>query len=188
MVNYFRSMIRKEEPTYIYSFSILHYEKIKIALCRYVKDNRYFMAYSYFTDSWISKNFAGPNVSELNNGTLESIAVVESFDTLTECNNAVPPSEEHIEFCFDKMRGAIEELFSPIFTRNTFGDDFTYSLSLSPVPTVVVTVRNKSELVGTIAILNNSVVYPVLCNSDRILNYVAQIRGESTISPLCLGK
>ena len=185
MLEYFKSLIRQERPDYVIDFHFENRGQPNIVVCKYAKGQQFYFAYSYVTYSWISKKPAGPTTIKCQN--LSDVAVIQVFDTIEKCNAAKTPNMDVVVKGIAALGESTISGFKSLFDRNPYGDTVDLQFNLSPIPTVTIIVRQGESLVGTMVLLHDMTVYPVMVCHERMADYVSQLRNAASVVYLSLG-
>ncbi len=182
MLEYFREMIRKQHPDFMISFDVASAEQLSVITCKYCRGNVYYVARSFFTDTWISDSPLGPMKQKFHqsgDACLKDIATLIEFSDKQACMNFHNFNAVDIYKMLDELRKAMQISLDQLFTSNEHGDVFSYKLLVAPYPSIVVTVRSATELVGTMLIVCSGFVLPCFVCNGRLLGYVVLLRSRS---------
>lgn len=183
MFELFKRLVRKESPDFILGMTTAHYAQLCAVTCKYSKGSSYYAAVTFYTDTWISADPYGPlgQKSENSCDTLSDIATVREFNSLQACKDFQDVTAKDIESFLFKLERATMNQFASVFEGNPYGDTVTSKLILAPLPAVVISVKNADNLVGTLLLLLNGVIYPVFSVSSRLNEYVTHMQKLITL-------
>ena len=178
MLEIFRNLVKQERPSFIIDFRVVHDGGLSAVYCKYERNKNFFTAISFFTDTWISKNPAGPvvvrGISPCT--TLSDIATIVSHTDLNICRSYPAVTALDLKDYQNHVKSSTVSLFAELFQGNVFGDVVSSSLMLAPVPSVILTVRHGDVLIGTILVLLSGSVNVVFACDNRINDYAKHMQ------------
>ena len=150
MFNVFRQMIQKEKPDYVLEMKTSTCRQLEVSCCKFAKSQRFYLATTFYTDTWISANPLGPLMGGATTiSCLDDIATVTEFHSKTLCMGYPVVSTQDLQEYLDRANrqfaSQVEGLLAP-----QGNDEFNYKLWVAPVPAFVVKIVNNTALVGTI--------------------------------------
>lgn len=185
MLDYFRSLVRKECPTLILDVQTVSYDQLSVVTCRYEKDGAFFVALAYYTDSWIGKTPLGPLHKQIygrgGRVKLRDIANVRKQEDHYACMHFPTVTADDIKKTTDVICRALEKNIEPVMLDNPDGDSFQYKLLVAPYPSLIVSVKSPKEFVGTIMILCDGTVLPCFICNVRLNSYVDLLNSRRSV-------
>lgn len=179
MLDYFKALVKGSHPDYVLDTKIVSFEGLSAVTCKWAKGDQYYCASSFFTDVWISKEPLGPfsnmQTGKVHSAALEDIATVHVFKSIHLCVSYPVCTQEDLKAIIWRTKTFINSNIQADFIDNDYGDTFYVKLVLIPVPTIVITVKNVDELIGTIVITQRELAMPGFVCKKRLYDYINSI-------------
>lgn len=178
MFELFKQLVSKQAPDFILDLKTSHFEQLYAATCKFSKGGKYYAAVTFYTETWISSDPYGPLTSGVYRDCKElaDVASITEFSSSVSCNAFPAVTTKDLESFVSKIKLSALRQFDDLFRDNQYGDRIQSKLLLAPMPSVVITVKNGDNLIGTIMLLLNGVVYPVFACSSRLITYVQHMQ------------
>lgn len=182
MFNVFRQMIQKEKPDYVLEMKTSTCRQLEASCCKFAKNQRFYVAMTFYTDTWISPNPLGPLAGGATTiSCLEDVATVSEFSSKSLCLNYPAVSsqdlQEYLNHANRQFSSQVAGLIEP-----QGNDEFSYKLLVAPVPAFVVKIVNNASLVGTILVNTDGGALPVAMCHPRVAEYAEQLSHTLTFT------
>lgn len=150
MVTQFRRLVALERPDYIISFDTVKGTELSCVFVKYKKSDKFYIAVSFFTHAWISKN---PIVKQsyVPVFSLSDVANIIEFREYKECLESDIPTESYIRNIESTVKAEFIEQFRDTLPKCD-GYKFEYSLSLAPVPILTAKASLNNTIIGTLLV------------------------------------
>lgn len=177
MLDYFKSLIKKESPSYIKEFCVESADGLSVATCSWAKDDKYYRATSYFTDAWISSRPIGPGREEGRIGmpTLYDISDVQVFERRQLWEGQPRITADDLRSILFSLKKRLADFAKSALPPLEEGVQFEYKFAVSPYPVLIVVVREYSCIVGSFAITTDGDVKVIMAYSDSIYSYISKL-------------
>lgn len=178
MLDIFKQLVSRERPNYIISMRVAEYGQLSAVTCKFERGGVYYTAVSFYTDTWICGDPTGPGSfnSVIPCKELANIARIYTHSSISLCKMYPEVSISDLQTFIFKLKSQTLKNFDDVFQGNSYGDTAVSRAILSPIPSVIVTVTNGGELIGTILVTITGVIYPVFMCNSRIKQYVEHMQ------------
>lgn len=180
MLTVLESLLAKEDITAFIEQRTVTYRELTVLEYRYIKDNKYYRAFSYITSAWVSSSPFGPKI-DLSTGyikcnILDDVANVFCYDTAKELD-LVPWYRLSILTELYEMLEVQAETYVAYLLLDNFELYGGCTFSFLPVPTIVVSLVKNNIFLGSIGIDCRTCEMNVITQtSSEIECYLNQIK------------
>lgn len=178
MLNTIKSLVKQEHPSYLMSFDVVSRGELSAVTCRWGKEQEYYVAVAFYTSTWVSDNPFGPRgIFDVRPVTsISDVANVLTFRSMELCRAYPGVRESDLDYLFAQFKAMTDSVTEKIEPLENV-DIVRCNFQLVPVPMLAFSVRTiDEELVGTISVMANGLVMPVMVCSDRLMGYVEQLK------------
>lgn len=178
MLELFKDLVRVKAPDYILSLNTVTSPQVNAVTCKWCKDGKYWLAQSYYTESWIAKTvfpIAGMIPQTGDTLCLEDVANIRVFRDSESCILTPVVNMATISCALQALNEKITESLREILRALVPGDTMRWTVTLSPCTTILVTVSNSGCIIGNIAIVGGSKVIPCFVCDGRIYEYASML-------------
>lgn len=184
MLDFIGRLLKRERVDYIWEMRTAHANNLNAVTIKYVKDSKYFVSVTYFTDTWAGAS-PFPNKA----------ATLSKFADIAEIVEV--PSKAHMErapVITDNMLNATlrtisEEVTKGMSWRNQDvnpDDNVVTTYHAAPFPCIVASVWSKEDFIGSFSIFPDGDAKVIVAPQARIHDYVAMSKNTATVATMCL--
>lgn len=184
MLDYIGTLLKKERPDFISDMRTVSEGPLTAATIKYAKDGKYFVANTYFTDSWVSATpypKPGQVVRELSD-----VCDIKEFKTRTLMESYPIVTKQDLRDFYMGLQIAATKSLKHLFAENEYGDLVKATVQLSPILSVLVSVWNGEDFIGSILVFPDGCAKVAFAVEERMYQYAAscgQCRGASDSVP-----
>lgn len=168
-----KTLLRNEKVTAIVSSTEVSYRELSCVDVAYIKDTKYCVARSFCTAMWASASPLGPDAQEtlVRCQTLTDVATIYEFADIISSRSLQKVTDVQLALLYSKLdeyaRGFV---LSSVDMQGATAADITFSFA--PIPTIVVSVVDRNEILGTFAIQTHGQASVLLKVSERLQQIV----------------
>ena len=194
MLEVFRDMLLKEGASFFVERYEVHCKGVRVVTAIYKKDDKFYHARSFYTDAWIcaklSDLFVSPKLRKCEKlSDIAEILCSEDLDDFAKYRLTMAD----LQRLLNKLESSTSNILNTQLSNNPYGDRATSKLSLAPVPSIVVTIKNDLQVVGSLLVLLDGTVRPTFVCQPRLGEYayrisqmIEELRTNQGVQPLQL--
>lgn len=181
MLEYIGSLVKRERPDFISDMRTTQSGTLTAVTIKYAKGGRYYVATTYFTDSWVS---ATPYPKQgVVVRKLSDVCDIKEFPSKSLMEAYPSVSKADLSDFNSQLQMAVTRSLQNLFAGNEYGDTTRVNVQLSPVLSVLVSVWNGASFVGSMLVFPDGDAKVAFAIEERMYKYAASYRQQQYAVP-----
>lgn len=147
-------LLKKERISSILKTVECHYKDLHCIDIFYIKDGQYYIARSFYTDSWVAMRPVGPDTAQDGNiimETIEDVATILTFNSAISWKSQASPTVELLKEIYNLIVEQSKQFITDLFAEHAtliHQINFTFT----PVPQMIVTLMQNDRFLGAVTV------------------------------------